>query len=86
MIPWNNTTTTVPVIRDQVVWTLLKKYRVKSANVIVVDFESYDYQQALAVSINRRRKEKGTATFKLMSREVGKKIDITSKAVQANFK
>lgn len=86
MIPWNNTTTTAPVIRDQVIWTLLKKYRVKGANVIVVDFECYDYLQALAVSIDRRRKAKGAATFKLMSREVGKKIDITSKAVQANFK
>ena len=86
MIPWNNATTTTPVIRDQVVKTLLKKYRVKGADVIVIDFEDYDYLTALAVSIDRRRKAKGTATFKLMSREVGKKIDITSKAVQANFK
>ena len=86
MIPWNNTTTTAPVIRDQVVWTLLKKYWVKGANVIVVEFESFDYLQAVAASIDRRRKAKGSATFKLMSREVGKKIDITSKAVQANFK
>lgn len=86
MIPWNNTTTTVPVIRERVVWTLLKKYRSKNDNVIVVDFEGYDYLQAVAVSIDRRRKAKGTATFKLMSHEIGKKIDITSKAVQANFK
>lgn len=86
MIPWNNTTTTCPVIRDQVIWTLLKKVRVKGAKVIIVDFEDYDYLQAVAVTIKRRREAKGTATFKLMSREVGKKIDITSKAVQANFR
>lgn len=86
MIPWNNTTTTAPVIRDQVIWTLRKKYRVKDVDVIIVDFGGFDYIQAVAVSIDRRRKAKGTAKFKLMSREVGKKIDITSKAVQANFK
>jgi hypothetical protein len=86
MIPRNNTTTTAPVIREKIVWSLLEKYRVKGANVIVVDFEEFEYLQAGDDTIGRRRKAKGTATFKIINRGVEKKIDITSKAVQAIFK
>lgn len=73
-------------MQEQTIWVVLKKTISMGQPKVEVESEHYDYLVALAVCIEKRKKCKGNPSFKLVSRENEKNIDLNNKAIMANFR
>lgn len=81
-----NFTTTYTSMPAQIVWSVLRRTRNGITRPIVIVHETPNYLEALATTIERRRKTRKEYVYKLMSHETNKPLDLNSQAVQANFK
>lgn len=81
-----NFTSTYTSIPAKMVWSVLQRSRYGTTRPIIIVHETPNYLEALASTIERRRKTGKVYEYKLMSHEVCKQLDLNSQAVKANFK
>lgn len=81
-----NYTSTYTFVPNQVVWSVLRRTRNGITRPIVIIHETPNYLEALAKTIERRRKTGKEYIYKLMCHEINKPLDLYSQAVQSNFK
>lgn len=81
-----NFTSTYTSIPAKMVWSVLRRAKFGITRPIIIVHETHSYLEALASTIERRRKTGKEYVYKLMSHEMNKPLDLNSQAVQANFK
>lgn len=81
-----NFTSTYTSMPAQIMWSVLRRTKSGITRPIIIVHETPNYLEALANTIERRRKTGKEYDYKLMSHEKNKPLDLNSQAVQANFK
>ena len=81
-----NFTSTYTSIPAKMVWLVLRRERNVITRPIVIVHETPNYLEALASTIERRRKTGKKYVYKLMVHEACKQLDLDSQSVKANFK
>lgn len=81
-----NLISTCTFVPAPIIWSVLRRARNGITRPIDIVYETPDYIEALANTIERRRKTGKDFVYKLMSHEKNKKLDLNSQSVQANFK
>lgn len=81
-----NFTSTYTSMPAQIMWSVLSRTKYGITRPVVIVYETPIYLEALAYTIERRRKTGKEYVYKLMSHEKNKLLDLNSQAVQANFK
>lgn len=81
-----NLVSTYKFVPAPIIWSILRRSRYGVTRPITIVYETTDYIEALANTIERRRKTGKDFVYKLMCREKCKELDLNSNSVQANFK
>lgn len=81
-----NFVSTYTFVPAPIMWSILRRNRNGITRPITIVYETPDYIEALANTIERRRKTGKDFVYKLMSHEINKPLDLNSQSVQANFK
>lgn len=81
-----NFTQTYTFVPAKIMWSVLRRTRYGVTRQVVVVYETTSYLEALANTIERRRKTGRDFVYKLISHEINKTLDLNSRSVQANFK
>lgn len=85
MIGWNNVTMTAPVIKQEVACVILKRPAYMPNNRCEIESECEDYLTAVAQILKLRRSSGGLTKYKMVFRYIGKPVDLTDRAINANF-